>query len=59
MKHTTQMDYKILSGSNVNNLETDVAEWTAKGYRLVGGVSAYLDSQSRTVFIQAVAAELA
>jgi Domain of unknown function (DUF1737) len=55
MKPDTQLDYRILSRSNASFLEEDVAEHTHDGYRLIGGVSVYIDEDGKPVFNQAVA----
>ena len=38
MQTSTQVDYKILSRTMASFLEENVAEWTADGYRLFGGL---------------------
>lgn len=55
MQTSTQVDYKILSRTMASFLEEDVAEWTADGYRLVGGLGVSINKTGQTVFFQAVA----
>jgi hypothetical protein len=57
MQTSTQVDYKILSRTMASYLEEDVAEWTADGYRLVGGLGVSINKTGQTVFFQAVARE--
>ena len=55
MQDSTQVDYNILSRTKAGFLEEDIAEWTADGYRLVGGISVAINKAGQTVFYQAVA----
>jgi hypothetical protein len=55
MQDSTQVDYKILSRTKASFLEEDIAEWTADGYRLVGGMCVSTRKTGQTVFYQAVA----
>ena len=57
MQTSTQVDYKILSRTMASFLEEDVTEWTADGYRLVGGLGVSINKTGQTVFFQAVARE--
>jgi hypothetical protein len=57
MQASTQVDYKILSRTKARYLEEDIAEWTADGYRLVGGLNVGINKTGQTVFYQAVARE--
>jgi hypothetical protein len=55
MKNSNQIDYKVLSRTKPSFLEEDIAEWSSDGYKLVGGLSVYVNRQGVTVYAQAVA----
>lgn len=48
------MEYKVLVGESTDVLETAVEKYVASGWKLVGGVSAYLGSCKHGIFTQAV-----
>lgn len=50
----TQIDYKILARNNPDFLCQDVEEWTAAGYRLIGGLTVLQTGPKDFSYFQAV-----